>query len=778
MSRGAPGSFGAQLKSLREAAGYTQEELATIAGLSVHAVSALERGQRRRPHVETVRALSAALDLTSAKRDALLGSARTVDQDAAADELIDVSLPLSPTALLGRDADVQALRRRLADPAARLITVTGPGGVGKTRLGLELAREIAAEGAARVVFTPLAALRSAEFVAQAIAEAFGLPDVTAIDLSKRARAACGDRSTLLLLDNFEHLLDAAPVVAELLASVAPLRVLVTSRAPLRLRGEREYILGPLALDPHVDATSPADLARAPAVRLFIERVRDARPDFRLTPANGPTVTAICRRLDALPLALELAAPWIKVLTADDLLHRLSHDVLLSTVGPRDLPERQRTMNATVAWSYQLLGSEEQRAFRRLGALPGRFAVGAVAAVLGDGGGSPADADEALRVMVGLIDKSLVQRGETLSGRPLFQMLETVRAYATLELGAGGERDAARESLARYCMAEASLAREGLVGPAQAHWLDRVRDDLDSYRSSLAWLIERDCPADASDIASGLLFFWMIRGHTAEGLRWFEQILNRPLPPEAESKALFGAAAMRFTQGELEGARAAIARAVAIAQGLGRTDLAAPAENLFGYVEHASGNMDAARDWFTRSIEEFRALATPWGTGNALNGLARVHLAAGDAVLAERLLTEATSILRQAGPWFLSLTLSVRANVALRRGNADDAIVLLRESLTHIRDLHDKYAFAYTLVSLAAAAALRGDDSWAARILGARDAVTERAGATVVDKSVQDVRDRVEREVRLRLGPQRWERAYTAGRSASIDSLVNDIDSAS
>ena len=248
MKPGAPGSFGAQLKALREAAGFTQEELATIAGLSVHAVSALERGERRRPHVETVRALSAALDLTGATRDALLGSARAPAHDAAVDELSDVSLPLALTALLGRDADVQTLRHWLADPAARLITLTGPGGVGKTRLALELARAIAAEGATRVVFVPLAAIRNPAFVASAIAEALGLSDVTALDLPRRARAACGDQPTLLVLDNFEQVLDAAPLVADLLTSVASLRVLVTSRAPLRVRGEREYAVGPLALE--------------------------------------------------------------------------------------------------------------------------------------------------------------------------------------------------------------------------------------------------------------------------------------------------------------------------------------------------------------------------------------------------------------------------------------------------------------------------------------------------------------------------------------------------
>ncbi len=231
-------SFGAQLKSLREAAGFTQEELATIAGLSVHAVSALERGQRRRPHVDTVRALSAALDLTGAPRDALVESARAPAHNAAVEQLRDVSLPLAPTVLLGRDADVQTLRLWLADPTARLITLTGPGGAGKTRLALELAHAKKAEGV-RVIFVGLAAVRNEAFVASAIAEALGVVDATTIDLKARLRAVCDDTFTLLVLDNFEQVLDAAPLLADLLASVASLRVLVTSRAQLRVRGERE-----------------------------------------------------------------------------------------------------------------------------------------------------------------------------------------------------------------------------------------------------------------------------------------------------------------------------------------------------------------------------------------------------------------------------------------------------------------------------------------------------------------------------------------------------------
>jgi transcriptional regulator with XRE-family HTH domain len=250
-------SFGAHLKSLREAAGFTQEELATIAGLSVHAVSALERGERRRPQFETVRSLSAALDLPDPVRDALLASARVPSRDAAVDELSATSLPLPATTLLGRDHDLELLLQWLADPSNRLITLLGPGGVGKTRLALELAHALAADDAIRIVFTPLATIRDPGLAACAIAEGLGLADINASDLPRRARAACERHPTLLVLDNFEQVLEASPLVADLLTSAMSLRVLVTSRAPLRVRGEREYALGPLALESDVDAVSPS-----------------------------------------------------------------------------------------------------------------------------------------------------------------------------------------------------------------------------------------------------------------------------------------------------------------------------------------------------------------------------------------------------------------------------------------------------------------------------------------------------------------------------------------
>lgn len=770
-------TFGAQLKELRETAGFTQEELAAIAGLSVHAISALERGERRRPQAETVRALCAALDLAGPVREALLASARGSARIAPDAERRGAALPLSPTMLRGRDTDLRTLRACLAEPDARLVTITGPGGVGKTRLALEIARAIAGTRESRVLFVALASIRNHSLVAPAIAEAFGVVDATALDLPRHARVACDGTPTVLVLDNFEHVLDGAPLVADLLSTVEPLRILATSRAPLRVRGEREYALGPLALETDVEALQRSDLARSPAVQLFVERARDVRPGFRLTSENVGTVTAICQRLDALPLALELAAPWLKVLTPEDLLRRLARDVFLSPVGARDLPERQQTINATVAWSYQLLAPGERQVFRRFGALRGRFSIDAAVAVLAGRKESTATIDDALGAAAGLIDKSLLVRAETpAQTRPMFHMLETVRAYSAMELTKCGEYDEASEGLARYCADEAFLAAQGLFGAAQAEWLDRVRDDLESYRVALAWLIERGRSAQAADIAWGLMYFWVIRGHAVEGLQWYEQILALTnLSAVPESKALVGAAMMRYSLGELAPARTNLTRALQLARSASDAEMVAQAEHMLGHVEHALGNATVARELFARSVDGFRELGIPWGIGNSLNGLAKVAIMNGDAVEAERRLDEAASVLRHSSPWFLALVLFRRATLAVQRRDADEAIALARESLILFRQLHDTFGIVYALAPLAAAAAINGDGLWTARILGARDAVSERTGAAVVDRGVRGLAETAERAVRARLTPDRWGRAYAAGRTTSIDSLLNDIE---
>ena len=647
--------------------------------------------------------------------------------------------------------------------------------MGKTRLALEVARGIAESGVMRVVLVELAAVRDPALVAAAVAAALGLSDVAVLDLPRRIRTACGtEHPTLIVLDNCEQVVEASPLFAELLASAASLRLLATSRTPLSLRGERLFTVGPLACQAAVESPSPTELARVPAVRLFVERVRDVQPSFRLTDANAGAVSGICRRLDALPLALELAAPWMKALTAEDLLRRLDRDVLLPGIGARDLPERQRTITGTVAWSYQLLDRHEQHAFRRFGALPGRFSIDAAAAVLG--GDAPGSTDDALGAAARLVDKSLLHRAEsTVATRPQYRMLETVRAYATLELAACGDGDDACEGLARYCVAQAGRAAEGLIGPAQVEWLDRVRDDLDNFRWTLGWLIDRRRSSEASEVAWRLMFFWMIRGHAAEGRVWYEQIQALPdLTPAAESQALVGAAMISFTQGELDGTRATLARALPLARAAGELAVVVQGENLLGHIERSVGHAEIANDLFVRSAEGFRALGIHWGAGNALIGLASVALAAGDVERAERLLEESTAPLRQAGPWFLNLTLYIRAILAVRRQDADAAIAFVSESLSCSRQLQDRFGFVYSLGPLAAAAELKGQDAWVARILGARAAVTERTGVVVIDNAVRDLRERAEQQARMRLGADRWGLEYAAGRSASIDELLNDI----
>jgi predicted ATPase/transcriptional regulator with XRE-family HTH domain len=765
------GSFARHLKTLREAAGFTQDELATISGLSVYAVSALERGERRRPHVETVRALAAAFDLSPNDRDAFLASARArhVDPPPVEDRSI-AALPLPLTPLVGREADLKILQHWMADPTLRLVTLVGPGGVGKTRLCLELCAHIAQSGV-RIAFAPLAAIRSADYVAGAIADVLGLGDIAGRELPRRARAACQATPTWLALDSFEHLLDASPLLVDLLAAGPSLRLLITSRAPLHVRGEREYSVGPLSLD--ADSARTDDVA---AVRLFLQRVRDVLPDFNPTTENSPAIAAICRRLDALPLAIELAAPWVKVLGVDGLLRRLEGDGLLSTGGPRDLPERQRTMNAAVEWSYHLLEPAEQRAFRRFSVMPGPFAVEAAAEVLA-GRDVALGNDEALAATADLIDKSLLIRPEmSVAGYPLYYMLHTVRSFAAIELDATGERDDAMEGLVRYCCVESALAAAGLVGDDQITWLDRVNEDLENYRAALDWLTTRHLDDEASQIAWALLLFWVIRGRAEEGLRWYTRILDiRPLSGSVEARALTGAGVMLYTQGELGRAREVLNSARAVADRERDTVVGPLALMFLGYVEYGSGNFAIARAYFDECLHGPCAQGAPGVGGSIFSGRAWVSLAEGRGAEAERLLERANASFSSAGPWFLALVLYLRALLALQRNEPVTAMMVLRESLGCILECRDNFALVYALACLAAAAAAAGHDDWAARISGVRDDVTDRTGVTMADPLMEDIVRRNREAARARIGAAAWDSASDEGRRAGVEALLGEID---
>jgi hypothetical protein len=419
------------------------------------------------------------------------------------------------------------------------------------------------------------------------------------------------------------------------------------------------------------------------------------------------------------------------------------DVLMSAVTPRDLPERQQTMTATVAWSYQLLSTHEQRAFRYLGALPSSFPIEAAASVLGGRDDTSSSSDGTLGVVAGLIDKSLVLRADAAAAsRPVYLMLETVRAYAALQLAATGEREDALEGLTRYCTREAARAMEGTLGPAQIEWLDRVRDDLESYRVVLARLIEQSRSTEAADIAWRLVFFWVIRWHAAEGLRWYEQILSLPnLASGAESRALIGAALMWYTQADLSRARAALTRALRLAHDNGDNEGGVYAEIVLAHVEHAGGNEEAARTRFAHSVAGFRALAVPGGAVNALGGMAAVAFATGDD-------GEAPILLDGSDP-----CVKTRSVVRVRRAPRACDAGATRQPRRSDRDCSrrprgDPNAAGQVRVcgrvdTAAAAAAIKGDQAWAARVLGASDAVSERTGAAIVDRSVQALKERTE-----------------------------------
>lgn len=528
-------SFDARLRRLREAAGFTQEELAHAAGLSVNAVSQLERGLRKRPYPHTVRALAAALGLNDVEHARLLA---TVPKRGATEPPGGMSsLPAPATPLIGREKELAAVLSFFQEPGRRLLTLTGTGGVGKTRLALDVAHELAGAFTDGVFFVALAQLKGPDLVLPTVAQALGLPQ-SGGTVAETVHRYLRGKSLLLVLDNFEHLLDAAPEVAALLAAGPTSKILATSRAPLRLRGEQEYPLAPLAFPDPAQMPDPESVAGYPAVKLFSARVREANPGFPLGADSAGAVAAICWRLGGIPLALELAASGAKFLGPNKLL--LGLDRALEAGGARDLPLRQRTMQATIDWSFERLSDAEKALFRRLSAFAAGFSLEAAAEV-GDG-------PDASGLLAKLIEQSLVTAG--FSGDDMrYTMLEPIRQYASRKLEESGESDAVRNRHAMYFLSRAEWAAPGLWGGDQMGYLESLDLDVDNFRAAISWSIAAGEAETAVRIGWALWLFWWLRGRQLEGSLWMEPVLELEMPPVLRVRALIVRAIMAYAQGD-------------------------------------------------------------------------------------------------------------------------------------------------------------------------------------------------------------------------------------
>jgi predicted ATPase/transcriptional regulator with XRE-family HTH domain len=739
---GAPAAaFAALLRRYRLQAGLAQEALAERAGLSREAISLLERG-RRRPYPATVRQLADALGLAPAERTALMARASAAPP-APAEPRSDGwrGAPPALTPLIGRDALVATVVAQV-DAAAgrtRLVTLTGPGGVGKTRLAQAVAAAVAVSADAGAVFwVDLAPLASPDLVLPTVARAVGLREEAGVQsgaLLERLIAVLRPARLLLVLDNFEHLLPAAPDVVALLGPCAEMRALVTSRTRLRVRGERVVPVPPLAVPAPTASLTLAELGRVPAVALFVARAQEAQPEFVLTPGQAAAVAALCRRLDGLPLALELAAARVALLPPAALLARLEPGLAVLTGGARDLPERQRTMRATIAWSYDLLPPAAQALFRQLAVFAGGCTLEAITAVcpVASGGGEGA---EGLAALETLLDASLLRAEPPAAGEdaPRFGLLETMRAYGWEQLAAHGEEEDVRTRHAAWALTLATRSEYGLVGLQAGQWAARMEAEHDNVRAALDWAVERADTETALWLCARLWRFWEQGRHLREGQRWLEAAL--PLPggsPEPRARALRTAGFLAYNGGDHGQATAWFEACRALSRGI----CALSAQRMLGRLAIEQGDFPRA----TTLLEEFLAaghrFANRRGVAIALGDLAALALAQGQtehaAARAEEALAQMTALQHLDSVPHLSAMLGT---IRLRQGNLPAAAQHLEESLRVAQALGQELEMAHGLAGTAALCLACGRPEPAARLSGAASGVLAAVGAPGCEPAVQ------------------------------------------
>jgi predicted ATPase/transcriptional regulator with XRE-family HTH domain len=776
-----PGQLAVRLRRFREAAALTQEELAARAGLSGKAVGALERGERRRPYPHTVRALAEALGLGDDDRAALVAAASgPAEPTPAAVPAVPAAVALEARtvtstatqpfsapvpALVGRSVEHERAVALLRRGEVRLLTLTGPGGVGKTRLALEVARTLAADLPGAVTVVELAPVADPALVLPAVARAVGGVQLAGPAVPSLA-AALGDRQHLLVLDNLEHVLDVAGDVADLLARCPGLLVLATSRAALRVRAEQVLPLDPLPLPATDDVEA---VGASPAVRMFLDRAAAAGATVDVTAGTAASLAAVARRLDGLPLALELAAAHARFLAPSALLEHL--DQAVGSPRSRDLPERQRTVRATLDWSHGLLTGAEQVLLRRLSVLPGPFSLSAATAVAG------ADVD-VLTALAGLVEQSLlvpVPAAEP-SAEPRYRALEPVRQYASAHLAGAGEADLVADRAATFYAALATDAHAGLRGPEQAAWLDRLGADHTHLGTAFDRLLRTGRLSEAAQVAGSTWLYWALRGNVTEGLTRFdaavaaiENVSAATVPVDDADRAglLLAVAGLRYAAGDLAGMAAPADAAVAAARRAAATSalVEALAVSAFGAVFR--GELDAAGPWIAEVLE----LAGPgdrWARVGAVIARSQLVMATGDLAGAAAILDGAERAARElASPFTLATVLNMRSSVAQALGDDEASLGHLVEAADLAVEVGTTWTLVYTLPGLAVVAARRGRAELAAELFAAGPATAEAASLALSFPPDLAAAQRRLQEVQSALGPDAFERAWDRGRRSTL-----------
>ncbi|MBV9281645.1 MAG: tetratricopeptide repeat protein [Chloroflexi bacterium] len=716
------------------------------------------------------------------------------------------NLPLQPTPFIGREREVAGVRALLLRENVRLLTLTGPGGTGKTRLALRVAEGVGDAFPDGVVFVSLDSLADPELVPSAIATGFRLTGVGGRPILEGLAGHLREKHLLLLLDNFEHLLSAAEVVSHLLGACPQLKILVTSRAVLHLSAEREYPVPPLTIPPH--ASEPAILSGYDAIKLFVERARAVRPTFQLTGENAAAIAEICARLDGLPLAIELAAARTRLFPPQALLRHLSHPLRLLTAGAHDLPARQRTLRATIDWSYRLLTEEEQALFARLSVFAGGCAFEAAEQVCN----SESELD-LVAGMAALVDKSLLwQEGED---EPRFSMLETVREFAMGRLDERGEALALGQRHANYYLGLAEEAEPEVTGREQIRWLDRLEADHNNFRRAMAWLLDREEWEPGLRLAGALREFWEVRGHLSEGRGWLARFLaaGDAVRTEVRLKGLNASGRLAIHQSDWDQAAISLQESLTLSQDVG--DHSARAFALLGLadVEEARDNAQRAERFTNESLRLYEQLGDPRGTAQALSGLGVVAMRQGQceraSALFERclrlywergesrgigitllnlavaavyqrtfdraamLLEECLALSRTTGDRHLSAyALATRGRVALHRRQDEEARASLSEALELLRDLGDNQALAETLEIVAGEIGSRGKADLAVRLLGAAASLRETSGAPLAPADHLDF-ERTVAVLREQLDEAVWRAEWEVGRAMLPEQAIAD-----